>query len=36
MIRYGFLTTTGEPENIESALHDKDWKKAMDDEFLAL
>jgi hypothetical protein len=27
MIRYGFLTTTSEPENIESALHDKDWKK---------
>jgi hypothetical protein len=36
MVRYGFLKTTGEPENVESALQDKDWKKAMDDEFLAL
>jgi hypothetical protein len=27
MIRYGFLTTTGEPENVESALQDKKWKR---------
>jgi hypothetical protein len=36
MVRYGFLKTTGELANVESALQDKDWKKAMDDEFLAL
>jgi hypothetical protein len=34
--KFGFLTTAGEPQDIEEALHDKNWKKALDTEFLAL
>jgi hypothetical protein len=29
MIRYAMLSSTGEPENIDEALQDEDWKKAM-------
>ncbi|XP_071685509.1 uncharacterized protein [Lolium perenne] len=35
-IRYGMLTSTGEPRNIREALDDKNWKKAMEDEYNAL
>jgi hypothetical protein len=35
-IKYNLLTTSGEPYNFEEALHNKDWKQAMDDEFEAL
>jgi transposase InsO family protein len=35
-VRYGCLTTTGEPDNLDEALKNKNWKKAMDEEYLAL
>jgi hypothetical protein len=35
-IKYGFLAASGEPSNLEDALHDKNWKHAMDDEYEAL
>jgi hypothetical protein len=35
-IKYSFLTASGEPRNIEDALSDKNWKNAMDAEFMAL
>ena len=35
-IRYGNLATTGEPNNLEEALKNKNWKHAMDEEYLAL
>ncbi|WVZ67619.1 hypothetical protein U9M48_016671 [Paspalum notatum var. saurae] len=35
-VRYGMLTSTGEPQDLEEALHDKNWKGAMEDEFSAL
>lgn len=35
-VRYGMLTTTGEPQNLDEALTDKNWKDAMDAEFTAL
>jgi hypothetical protein len=35
-IRYGMLTTTGEPSSLTEALSDANWKKAMDHEFDAL
>lgn len=35
-IKYNFLTTSGEPRNLEDALNDKNWKNAMDAEFMAL
>ncbi len=34
--RTTFLTVTGEPENLDDALKDNNWKKAMDAEFMAL
>jgi histone deacetylase 1/2 len=34
---YGCLTTTtGEPVNLQEALSNKDWKRAMDNEYVAL
>jgi hypothetical protein len=35
-IRYGFLTSTGEPCTIEEALGNKNWKEAMNVEYNAL
>lgn len=36
IVRYGLLTTNGEPNNLEEAFNSENWKNAMDDEFLAL
>ena len=35
-IRYGLLASTGEPSNLEEALHDENWRQAMDAESIAL
>jgi hypothetical protein len=35
-IKYSFLATSEEPRNLEDALDNKNWKKAMDEEFGAL
>ena len=35
-VKYSFLTTSGEPWNIEEALSNTDWKMAMDSEYSAL
>jgi hypothetical protein len=35
-IRYSFLYTTGEPENLTKALNNANWRKAMDEEYDAL
>jgi hypothetical protein len=35
-VRYGLLTSSGEPQNHNEALRDDKWKKAMNDEFGAL
>jgi histone deacetylase 1/2 len=35
-IRYGFFTSSGEPQNINEALGDKNWENAMDLEYSAL
>lgn len=35
-VKYGLLSITGEPNNLEDALQDKRWKDAMDLELLAL
>jgi hypothetical protein len=35
-IRYGMLTTTREPSNLDDALSDSNWKQAMDAKFSAL
>ena len=35
-VRYGLLTTTGEPNNLDEALGNPNWKRAMDEEFMAL
>ena len=35
-VRYGFLTTTGEPSTTDEALADNNWKEAMDLEYNAL
>ncbi|WVZ96725.1 hypothetical protein U9M48_042326 [Paspalum notatum var. saurae] len=35
-IKYGCFTSSGEPQNFEEAVHDQNWKAAMDSEFLAL
>ena len=31
--KHGFLTTSGEPFNLAEALHDTNWKLAMDVEY---
>jgi hypothetical protein len=36
IIRYSFLTTTGEPENLQDALQNNNWREVMNDEILAL
>jgi hypothetical protein len=35
-VYYGCFTSTGEPQNLEEALGSKNWKHAMDLEFLTL
>jgi histone deacetylase 1/2 len=35
-IKCGCFTSSDEPRNIEEALNDKNWKKAMDSEYMAL
>jgi hypothetical protein len=35
-VRYGFLTSTGEPCSIDEALGNEKWKEAMDAEYTAL
>jgi histone deacetylase 1/2 len=35
-VRYGFFNSAGEPDNVEEALHNKNWKAAMDVEYNAL
>jgi histone deacetylase 1/2 len=35
-VRYGFLTTTGEPSTTDEALADNNWKEAMELEYNAL
>jgi hypothetical protein len=35
-VRYGCFTSTGEPQNLEEALDDKNWRHAMDIEYSAL
>jgi histone deacetylase 1/2 len=35
-VRYSFLTSTGEPQNLSEALEDNNWKQAMDAEYDAL
>ena len=34
--RFGGLITTGEPHNLQEALNDTNWKRAMNDEYDAL
>jgi histone deacetylase 1/2 len=35
-IRYGNLCSTGEPQSVQEALGDPNWKRAMEDEYAAL
>lgn len=35
-IKYGLFTHTGEPQNLDEALGDANWKNAMNAEYLAL
>lgn len=35
-VKYGFLTASGVPQCLDEALHDKNWKTAMDIEYMAL
>jgi hypothetical protein len=35
-VRYGLLTTTGEPASTQDALSDTRWRKAMEEEYNAL
>jgi len=35
-VRYGLLTATGEPHDLNEALSNKQWKQAMDNEYEAL
>jgi histone deacetylase 1/2 len=35
-VRYGLFAANGEPNNLEEALGNENWKQAMDDEFSAL
>ena len=36
MIRYGNFCSTGEPESVQEALDNSNWRKAMEDEYMAL
>jgi hypothetical protein len=35
-VRYGLFAANGEPNNLEEALGNENWKQAMNDEFSAL
>jgi hypothetical protein len=35
-IRYGNLCSTGEPQSVQEALQDRNWKRAMEEEYAAL
>nr|AAT85031.1 putative polyprotein [Oryza sativa Japonica Group]ABF96679.1 retrotransposon protein, putative, Ty1-copia subclass [Oryza sativa Japonica Group] len=35
-VKWGMLTSTGEPENLQDALQNNNWKCAMDAEYMAL
>lgn len=35
-VRYGLFCSTGEPKNLDEALSDSNWKKAMEEELMAL
>jgi hypothetical protein len=35
-VRYGFYTSTGEPQSLDEALGDQNWRNAMDIEYDAL
>jgi hypothetical protein len=35
-VKYGFFTSSDEPHTVEEALNDKNWKEAMDSEYMAL
>lgn len=35
-IKYGSFCSTGEPQSVQEALGDSRWRKAMDEEYLAL
>ena len=35
-VRYGFLTATGEPNTVDEALENTNWRKAMESEYQAL
>jgi histone deacetylase 1/2 len=35
-IKHGCFTSSGEPHTVDEALHDKNWKEAMDSEYMAL
>ncbi|WVZ51017.1 hypothetical protein U9M48_002209 [Paspalum notatum var. saurae] len=35
-VRYGFLAENKEPSNLQEALENKNWKQAMDEEYMAL
>uniref|UniRef100_J3LIX4 Reverse transcriptase Ty1/copia-type domain-containing protein n=1 Tax=Oryza brachyantha TaxID=4533 RepID=J3LIX4_ORYBR len=35
-VKWGLPTVTGEPQNLQDALGDRNWKNAMDDEYMAL
>lgn len=36
VIRYGNFCSTGEPESVQEAFADPQWRKAMEDEYVAL
>jgi histone deacetylase 1/2 len=36
MIQYGNLCSTGEPQSVQEALGNPNWKKAMEEEYAAL
>ncbi|WVZ64382.1 hypothetical protein U9M48_013903 [Paspalum notatum var. saurae] len=35
-VRYGFIVTNEEPSSLQEALENKNWKQAMDEEYMAL
>lgn len=35
-IKYGLFTSSSEPQNLEEAMSDKNWKAAIDAEYSAL
>jgi histone deacetylase 1/2 len=35
-VRYGLFTSSSEPQNLDEAMNHKDWKEAMDSEYMAL